>query len=108
MRMRYSYPRHRYPFLMHSAERLPATCAPSFPLTPAHHRIVASLKTGARVAFDTARGRALVYRIRHGMEELMELTVRTLALLVRKGILVVSERTDQWVHYAYAAPRQAP
>ena len=105
MRMRYPYPRHRYPSLLPSAERLPAPCAPPVVLTPAHRRIVASLQRGAKVAFDTLRGRALVYRMHQGMEELMELTVRTLALLVRRGILVVTERTEQWVHYQYAPGR---
>lgn len=97
MRTRYPYPQHRYPALLGYPDR-PVATDPTV-LSPTRQRIVSSLRAGARVLFDVTRGRALVYRFRQGVETLMEMTVRTLAWLVRHGHLVVAEREGRLVHY---------
>ena len=104
MRLRYSYPRHRCPALAPSVE-FPAPMAPPkaepLVLTPAHQKVLDSLRRGARVLLDLSKGRAMVYRMQQGMEQVMGLTVRTLSWLVQQGLLVISQRHGQWVHYTY-------
>lgn len=105
MRDHRSYPQHRCPLLAPATEfpfASPVASPP--PLTPAHQRILASLRGGARVLLDLSRGQAMVYRMRQGIEQVMRLTVRTLALLVRRGVLAVSNRHGSWVHYTYVSP----
>lgn len=97
MRVRRPYPRHPYPHLL---------CPPSTrdialtPLPKKARQILASLKKGARVLFDMTRGRALLYRIRHGFEEMGEMTVHMLALLVKRGYLVPTGQEGRLVHYS--------
>lgn len=107
MRLRYSYPQHRCPHLVSTPDAFLAP--PSQPLsaaglTPAHQRVLNTLRKGARILLDLSKGKAMVYRMRQGIEQVMVLTVRTLSTLVRQGVLVISERHGQWVHYTYAHP----
>lgn len=105
MRFRYSYPQHRCPQLAARDTALlaaqPTQTSPR-PLTRAHQRVLNTLRGGARVLLDLSKGKAMVYRMRQGIEQVMALTVRTLSALVRQGVLVISERHGQWVHYTYA------
>ncbi len=111
MRLRYSYPQHRCPHLVSTPDTLLVSPTPpqsAAGLTPAHQRVLNTLRKGARILLDLSKGKAMVYRMRQGIEQVMVLTVRTLSTLVRQGVLVISERHGQWVHYAYAHPGARP
>lgn len=99
MRSRRPYPRHRYPSLLSPALHGPAVLAPA--MSPQQERILKTLREGARVLFDVDQGRALVYRLRQGLEQVGELTVRTLAWLVRQGHLILAGRDGHLAHYQY-------
>lgn len=105
MRFRYSYPQHRCPQLAardNAVLAAPPNSTSPMSLTRAHQRVLNTLRGGARVLLDLSKGKAMVYRMSQGIEQIMALTVRTLATLVRQGVLVISERHGQWVHYTYA------
>lgn len=102
-------PLHPFPQLVapsndenHPRESLTAEAA----LSQAQRKVIAHLKQGGRVLFDMEAGRALIYSVRQGLRQLVELTVRSLAHLVRRGWLVMIGREGRLVHYALAS-RQA-
>lgn len=101
MRSRRPYPQHPFPELVSTPVLgVPAPiCEQHRQPSPKSAHILKSLATGARVLFDMNRKRALVYRFRHGLEEIVELSVRMLAWLVKRGYLVVSGREGKIVHY---------
>lgn len=101
MRTRRPYPRHRYPSLLTPV--FSSTADLDIPMSPQQQRILKTLQAGARVLFDVELGRALVYRLRQGLEQVGELTVRTLAWLVRRGHLVLTGREGRLAHYQYVA-----
>ena len=97
MRIRRPYPRHPYPHLL---SPLPAGQPQPIQMLPRKAReILAALQKGARVLFDMSRGRALLYRIRHGFEQVGEMTVQMLALLVKRGYLVPNGQEGRLVHF---------
>jgi len=103
MRSRRPYPRHRYPSLLTPA--YPGLEKPSNDaMSPQQQRLLKTLRDGARVLFDVEQGRALVYRFRQGLEQVAELTVRTLSWLVRQGHLVLTAREGRLVHYQCPSP----
>ena len=105
MRTRRPYPQHPYPVLLStSSGAAPAELAPSETLSKKARQILATLHKGGRILFDMKEGRALLYRIRQGFEQIAELTVRMLATLVKQGYLVMERREGRLVHYVPAAP----
>ena len=64
--------------------------------------ILSLLRDGARLLFDIERKRALVYSFRHGVEHLLEVTVRSLSSLLRSGSLVFCGRQGRLVFYMLA------
>lgn len=69
-------------------------------LTRAQIAILSHLQHGARILFDIEHKRALLYSFRRGIEHLAELTVRSLASLIKAGKLMVAGREGRLVHYA--------
>lgn len=105
MRERRSYPRHPYPLLLAVGPegcRPVASGKPAKPLSPRTRGILSAMERGARLLFDTAHGRALLYRFGRGIEMVAELTVRTLALLVKRGYLARSGQDGRLIHYSLA------
>ncbi len=101
MRPRRPYPRHRYPTLLMPVLLGPTEMEKALPASRQQQRILKTLRDGARVLFDVDLGRALMYRVKQGLEEVGELTVRTLAWLVRQGHLVFTGREGRLAHYQY-------
>lgn len=100
-RPRRSYPQHPLPLLTAMGCSQPLTMAPAN-LSRQQHWILKRLRDGARILLDMDQRRALIYSCRRGMEELAQITLRTLSSLVRAGILVAVAREGRLVHYDYA------
>jgi len=111
-----SYPKHRYPLLVHSSmPGYPADDPMPLPTSvhPAEEQIVSTpqtkfewlllnwLSTGARVLFDMTKGRALLYSFKRGFEELQEISVRMLSQLLKKGLIRCTGKEGTVVHYAW-------
>lgn len=104
MRTRRPYPQHPYPVLLSTpTDYTPAPSASFNPLSKKARKIIATLRKGGRILFDMKEGRALLYRIRQGLEHVTELTVRMLATLVKQGYLIMERREGRLVHYVPAA-----
>lgn len=103
MRTRYPYPQHQYPILVSPTGRLHSLAANEIQgsLTPTRLRILRALQQGGRVLFDTDRGRALIYKVQQGLQEIQQMTVRTLSWLIRRGYLVMGMRHGRLVHYDF-------
>lgn len=99
--MRSPRPLHPFPHLIapHEASLTPEAASH---LSQAQRKVLGQLADGGRVLFDIEAKRALIYSVRQGLRELAELTVRTLANLVKAGWLVVTGREGRLVHYALA------
>jgi hypothetical protein len=90
-------PLHPFPHLV--APQMPLPHGPT-PPTAAERRVLALLADGVRVLFDIEAKRALLYSVRHGLRTVGQMTVRTLARLIREGWLVMTGREGRLVHYA--------
>lgn len=99
-------PLHPFPFLIHEPYAKPEPRAPkAIALNRFERQLLDELRRGAKLMFDMKQGRALVYSWQAGLKELFEITVRTLARLVRIGRLVAVGRQERLVHYAMADTR---
>lgn len=100
MRVRTPYPTGPFPYLIEPTQ------VPSVPpslrsvaLTALQRQVLQRLRNGAHLFFDLTAKRALLYDFKCGLRTLAELTVRSLAGLVRNGFLRVVQRDGQRVHY---------
>lgn len=101
MRVRTPYPTGPFPYLIEPTRRASTSVSlsPAIALTALQRRVLQSLHNGARLFFDLDRKRALLYDFKCGLRTLAELTIRSLAGLVRCGYLKVVQREGQRVHY---------
>lgn len=91
-------PLHPFPLLICGA----CHSSPIQPITTAERTILGLLEKGNRILFDMEEKRGLVYRFCRGIETVMEITVRMLASLVKKGGVVPVGREGRLVHFALA------
>lgn len=102
-RPRRSYPQHSLPLLAATGCSQPISMATTN-LSRQQRWILKHLRNGARILLDMDQRRALIYSFRKGMEELAQITLRTLSSLVRAGVLIAVAREGRLVHYDYATP----
>lgn len=62
--------------------------------------ILEAMGKGAHLLFDTEAKRGLLYSFRRGVAQLAELSIRTLAAMVKEGLLHVSGHEGRLIHYA--------
>lgn len=72
----------------------------SRPITTAERNVLELLHRGNKIVFDISQKRGLVYRFCRGIETIMEISVRMLSSLVRKGEVVPVGRDGRLVHFA--------
>ena len=92
-----------FPYLVSTAPvtRRPLSTPPAtHSLNRFQKKVLDAMRQGARLLFDVDVGRALLYGFQRGIEQLAELSVRTLSALVRDGLLQVTRREGRLVHYA--------
>lgn len=91
-------PQHPFPLIVNGS------CSPSqhSAMTSAERSVVDLLEQGNRIVFDIQQKRGLVYRFCRGIETVMEITVRMLAALIKKGSVIPVAREGRLVHFALA------
>lgn len=62
--------------------------------------ILQSMKKGAQLLFDIEAKRGLLYSFKKGVEHLAELSIRSLSMMVKEGLLRVLKREGRIIHYA--------
>lgn len=62
--------------------------------------ILKAMKSGARLLFDVEAKRGLLYSFQRGIQQLAELSIRSLAMMVKEGLLYVSGREGRLIHYS--------
>ncbi len=72
------------------------------PITTAERNVLTLLRRGNKIIFDIHQKRGLVYRFCRGIETIMEISVRMLSSLVRRGEVVPVGREGRLVHFALA------
>lgn len=97
-RKRKSRPQHPFPYLTQGVFR---SSPASFPPTKQQSLWLNMIHSGARLLFDIKAKRGLIYRFDRGIRTLCELTVRSLASLVKTGQIIVVGKDQHLIHYAY-------
>jgi hypothetical protein len=94
-------PRHACPFLAQAVPS-PHHRLDTFPEShsSAEHKIIQWLKQGAQILLDLKVRRAVVLHASSGWNPLMEITIRMLGILVRRGFLIRTGGTGSLVQYA--------
>lgn len=91
-------PLHPFPLLIQGVSSHEKIC----PVTSAERNILSLLHRGNKIVFDIHQKRGLVYRFCRGIETIMEISVRMLSSLIRKGEVIPVGREGRLVHFALA------
>ncbi len=93
-------PKHAYRFIANNMANPDTVTPQSITLSSSDRQIMALLADGAFLLFDMQHHRALLYRMRGGMQQLAELTVRSIAKLVRLGLITLLHQSGHLLHFA--------
>ena len=70
--------------------------------TPAQKNILNHLKKGARLIFDIKEKRGLIYNFKKGINAILEVTVKMLSDLIKKGYIKIARKEGKVIHYVWA------